>query len=57
MVESNGSPYGVWDLYFSALCSWLLHPGYNREGTERPTIVDCADIADAMLEVRNARSK
>jgi hypothetical protein len=47
----------VWDLYFSALCSWVLHPGYLREGAVRPSIEQCAEIADAMLKVRNERMK
>lgn len=45
----------VWDLYFSTLCSWHLHPGYLREGAVKPTLEECADIADEMLKIRDER--
>ena len=53
MVESNDKPMSPWDLYFAGFAAMLLHPGYTREGTERPTLEDCADLADLMVEIRN----
>lgn len=45
----------LWDLYFMQVASWLLHPGYQREGTKVPSLEDIADMVDAMMEVRNKR--
>jgi hypothetical protein len=45
----------AWELYYSTLCSWHLHPGYLREGAVRPSIDEMADLADEMLRVRNER--
>ena len=42
----------VFDIYFSSLVAFTLHPGYEREGTERPTIKQCAELAQQMLEER-----
>lgn len=47
----------AWELYYSTLCSWYLHPGYQREGTVRPSLEEIADIADEMLKVRNKRTR
>lgn len=44
-----------WDLYFATLAGWTFHPGYSREGTERPTMQDCKDIADIMEQIANER--
>jgi hypothetical protein len=53
-VQTDMSEH-IWDIYFASCCGWILHPGYNREGTVRATIKDAADIADQMLEERNNR--
>ena len=45
----------VWDLYFAGLVAMTLHPGFNREGTVKPTIEDCAETADQMITERNKR--
>ena len=44
----------VWDIYFSGLVGWSWHPGYLK-GDVRPSIEDCADIADEMMKVREKR--
>lgn len=46
----------VWDLYFASLVSFTAHPGYLREGTHKPTIEECAAMADAMVDERNKRT-
>lgn len=45
-----------WDLYFCQLCGWLLHPGYQREGTRVPSLDEIADMVDRMMEVRQRRN-
>lgn len=42
----------VFDIYFASLCALTLHPGYEREGTERPSIEECAQLALEMIEER-----
>lgn len=41
-----------WDIYFSSLVAFTLHPGYQREGTHVPTISECAELASLMVEER-----
>jgi len=41
----------IWDFYFSGLVGWQLHPGNQKE----PDLEGAADMADAMLKVRNER--
>ncbi len=45
----------AWDLYFSGVVAFACHPGFQREGTEKPTIEQCANIADQMLAERRRR--
>lgn len=45
----------VWDIYFSGIVGWSLHPGYLREGVRPLTLDECADLADDMMEVRQWR--
>lgn len=45
----------VWDIYFSGLVGWSLHPGYLRDGARSMTLDECADLADKMCEVRKCR--
>lgn len=45
----------VWDFYYATLCGWLMHPGYLREGTTRPTPLELAELADEIMEIRNGR--
>ena len=47
--------YTAWVMYFSGLVAFAQHPGNQREGTRAPTIPECADIADAMLEETRKR--
>ena len=47
----------VWDVYFAGLVSMTIHPGFNREGTEKPTLEECADMADKMMLERDKRDE
>ena len=40
----------TWELYFATIVGMSMHPGYEREGTERPSLEECADKADEMME-------
>jgi len=44
----------IFDIYFATLAGWTLHPGYNRENTEKLTLTDCAIMAGQMIEVKQA---
>lgn len=44
-----------WDIYYASLVGWLLHPGYQKPDTIKPTLEEIADLADQMKEIRNAR--
>jgi len=52
-VDDNDQ--AVWDMYFSALAGWSMHPGYYRENATKPTLVECAHIADEMMKIRRER--
>ena len=43
------------DLYFAALAGWLLHPGYEREGTIRPTLDSIVYMAEQMVDISDGR--
>jgi hypothetical protein len=45
----------AWDIYFAEVAGWTFHPGYYRENATKPTLEECADIADEMLAVRRRR--
>lgn len=45
----------AWDLYFLTLVGWGRHPGYNRPNTPRPSLEECAKLADDMLEIRRRK--
>ncbi len=47
----------AWDMYFSALAGWSMHPGYYRENATKPTLQGCADIADRMIKVRREHAE
>lgn len=44
-----------WDVYFATLVGMILHPGYQREGTQKLTIEDCAKLADQMYALREKK--
>ena len=46
-----------WDVFFASVVSITLHPGYTKEGMVKPTIEDCAKMADAMMLEREKRVK
>ena len=46
----------VWDLYFASIVGFTAHPGYEREGTKKPTVAEAAAIADQMMAERNKRT-
>jgi hypothetical protein len=41
----------TWQLYFASLVAMTLHPGYTKEGTERPSLESIAAMVDKMIEV------
>ena len=45
----------AWDDYFSTITGWTFHPGYYRENATKPTLEECASIADEMLAIRRRR--
>lgn len=44
----------IWDLYFSGIVGWKLHPGYKRADVDID-LNACADLADKMIAVREER--
>lgn len=47
----------VWDDFFCTIVGWTMHPGYYRENATKPTIPECADMADEMMAERNRRKQ
>ena len=45
----------AWDVYFAEVTGWTFHPGYYRENATKPTLTECAHIADQMLDARRIR--
>jgi hypothetical protein len=45
----------TWNGFFSALVGWSMHPGYYRDNATKPSLEDCAKIADEMLLISKAR--
>jgi hypothetical protein len=45
----------TWDIYFSTVVGWSLHPGYNKEGTKKISLEEAAKIADEMMRLRGER--
>lgn len=45
----------VWDIYFATLVSFTLHPGYLKDEDRRPSLAECARMADQMYELRSIR--
>ncbi len=46
----------AWDLYFLQIAGWMFHPGYKRRRDDVDnTLLDCADIADRMIQIRGQR--
>jgi len=45
----------IWDMYFGEIAGWTIHPGFNRENAKQPTLDECADMADEMIEIRRKR--
>ena len=45
----------AWDVYFAAVAGWTFHPGYYRENATKPTLTECAHIADEMVMARRER--
>ena len=45
----------AWDGYFAQQAGWSMHPGYYRENATKPTLEECANAADEMLEIRRRR--
>jgi hypothetical protein len=45
----------VWDDFYGTLVGWTYHPGYYRENATKPTLHDCAEMADEMMIIRRER--
>lgn len=45
----------VWDMFFSEVAGWSIHPGFNRENAKQPTLEECAEMADEMMALRRKR--
>jgi len=45
----------VWDDFFCTIVGWTMHPGYYRDNADKPSLQDCAETADRMLEIRRER--
>lgn len=46
----------LWDLYYSGVVGWALHPGYLKDdGRHRMTLEECADLVDEMIKIRRQR--
>ena len=45
----------AWIEYFSCVVGWTFHPGYYRENATKPTLEQCADVADEMLTIQRRR--
>lgn len=45
----------LWDAFYAGIVGWSYHPGYNRDNIEKPTLEDCAKVADEMIEIRRKR--
>lgn len=52
MEKRTADHMEVWDLYFATLAGWTLHPGYKRAGTTQIDLMDCARLANQMMEIR-----
>lgn len=44
-----------WDLYFTTVVGWQMHPGYLREGAKPLSLSECAAVADEMLLLKEER--
>ena len=42
----------AWDIYFSTMAGWSLHPGYTKPENTKHTLEEAAAMADLMLEIR-----
>jgi hypothetical protein len=47
----------AWDIYFAEVVGWTFHPGYFRENATKPSLIECAHIADEMVFARRERFK
>lgn len=45
----------LWSLFYMNVVGWTLHPGYQKPGSERLSLEDCARLADLMLAEYQAR--
>ena len=54
-IEAIEDETEFWSTAFTELVGWLYHPGYNREGTPKPTLDEIADTVDQMVLVRRER--
>ncbi len=45
----------AWDIYFTGIVGWSLHPGYLKNPREKPSLHECIKIADEMVRLRELR--
>ena len=54
-IEMSKDELEVWDVYLAEIFGWTFHPGYYRENATKPTMDQCANIADEMILKRRDR--
>jgi hypothetical protein len=45
----------AWDSFFAEIAGWTFHPGYFRDNATMPTLDECANKADQMVQIRRER--
>ncbi len=51
-MELHPTEFLPFDLFFASIVGMNLHPGAERDGAKRKSLVECATLALHMIEVR-----